>query len=129
MSNYKEYTHLDFNVDKEAQIEIKANGVEDHCHIYEDQYGTHITSTNQMCALDVLNQFNDFDYLYIDGQYINETDLLEITHLYIQAIEAIKNQTYNKESIELMQLLYRLTPNVHYYHSFYLIQLFIKFLM
>ena len=54
-----------------------------------------------------------FDYLYIDGQYINETDLLEITHLYIQAIEAIKNQTYNKESIELMQLLYRLTPNVH----------------
>ena len=118
LSNYKEYTHLDFNVDKEAQIEIKANGVEDHCHIYEDQYGTHITSTNQMCALDVLNQFNDFDYLYIDGQYINETDLLEITHLYIQAIEAIKNQTYNKESIELMQLLYRLTPNVHYYHSF-----------
>ena len=118
LSNYKEYTHLDFNVDKEAQIEIKANGVEDHCHIYEDQYGTHITSTNQMCALDVLNQFNDFDYLYIDGQYINETDLLEITHLYIQAIEAIKNQTYSKESIELMQLLYRLTPNVHYYHSF-----------
>ena len=118
LSNYKEYTHLDFNVDKEAQIEIKANGVEDHCHIYEDQYGTHITSTNQMCALDVLNQFNDFDYLYIDGQYINETDLLEITHLYIQAIEAIKNQTYSKESIELMQLLYRLKPNVHYYHSF-----------
>ena len=33
-------------------------------------------------------------------------------------IESLKNQTYNKESIELMQLLYRLTPNVHYYHSF-----------
>ena len=70
------YTHLDFNVDKEAQIEIKANGVEDHCHIYEDRYGTHITSTNQMCALDVLNQFNDFDYLY-DGQYINKEQIAE----------------------------------------------------
>lgn len=118
LSNYKEFTQLDFSVDKTAQIEIKANGVEDHCHIYEDQYGTHITSTNQMCALDVLNQLSDFDYLYIDGQYINETNLLEITHLYVQAKNAIENKTYNKESIELMQLLYRLTPNVHYYHSF-----------
>ena len=118
LSNYKEYTHLDFNVDKNAHIEIKANGIDDHCHIYEDFYGTHITSANQMCALDVLNQFVDFDYLYIDGQYINETDLLEIVHLYVQAQNAIENQTYNKESIELMQLLYRLTPSVHYYHSF-----------
>ena len=71
-----------------------------------------------MCALDVLNQFVDFDYLYIDGQYINETDLLEIVHLYVQAQNAIENQTYNRESIELMQLLYRLTPSAHYYHSF-----------
>lgn len=34
--NYKEYTHLDFNVDKNAHIEIKANGIDDHCHIYDD---------------------------------------------------------------------------------------------
>ena len=118
LSNYKEFTHLDFLVDKEAQIEIKANGVDEHCHIYEDFYGTHITSTNQMCALDVLNQFLDFDYLLIDGQYISETDLLEIVHLYKQGLDAISNNTYNKESLELIQLLYRLTPNIHYYHSF-----------
>ena len=118
LSNYKEFTHLDFPVDKEAQIEIKANGVDEHCHIYEDFYGTHITSTNQMCALDVLNQFLDFDYLLIDGQYISETDLLEIVHLYKQGLDAISNNTYNKESLELIQLLYRLTPNIHYYHSF-----------
>ena len=84
LSNYKEFTQLDFPVDKEAQIEIKANGVDENCHIYEDFYGTHITSTNQMCALDVLNQFLDFDYLLIDGQYISETNLLEIVHLYKQ---------------------------------------------
>ena len=118
LSNYKEFTHLDFLVDKEAQIEIKANGVDEHCHIYEDFYGTHITSTNQMCALDVLNQFLDFDYLLIDGQYISETDLLEIVHLYKQGLDAISNNTYNKESLELIQLLYSLTPNIHYYHSF-----------
>lgn len=118
LSNYKEFTHLDFPVDKEAQIEIKANGVDENCHIYEDFYGTHITSTNQMCALDVLNQFLDFDYLLIDGQYISETNLLEIVHLYKQGLDAISNNTYNKESLELMQLLYRLTPNIHYYHSF-----------
>ena len=57
-------------------------------------------------------------FTLLDQKGMQKTDLLEITHLYIQAIEAIKNQTYNKESIELMQLLYRLTPNVHYYHSF-----------
>lgn len=70
LSNYKEFTHLDFPVDKEAQIEIKANGVDEHCHIYEDFYGTHITSTNQMCALDVLNQFLDFDYLLIEDNIL-----------------------------------------------------------
>ena len=64
-------------------------------------------------ALPIISEANN-----IIKNEVNETDLLEITHLYIQAIEAIKNQTYSKESIELMQLLYRLTPNVHYYHSF-----------
>lgn len=118
LSNYKEFTGLDFAVDKNADIEIKANGVEDHCHIYEDQYGTHITSKSQMCALDVLNQFVDFDYLFIDGQFISEMTLLEIVHLYKQGIDAIEKNTYNKESLELMQLLYRLNPDVHYYHSF-----------
>lgn len=118
LTNYKEYTNLAFSSNKDANIEIKANGVDEHCHIYEDQYGTHITSKNQICALDVLNQFIDFDYLFIDGQYIEETKLLEIVHLYVQALQAIKENKYAKESIELMQLLYRLTPDVNYYHSF-----------
>ncbi len=56
-----------------------------------------LQSTNQMCALDVLNEFLDFNYLLIDGQYISETDLLEIVHLYKQGLDAISNNTYNKE--------------------------------
>ena len=44
--------------------------------------------------------------------------LLEIVSLYCQAVEAIDNQTYNKESIELKQLLIKLTPRIKYYHSF-----------
>ncbi|MFQ9072250.1 MAG: hypothetical protein ACLR43_05565 [Faecalibacillus faecis] len=72
------YTHLDFNVDKRQQMKSKPM-VEDHCHIY-GRYGTH-TLQQSMCALDVLNQFNDFDYLYIDGQYIMK-QVIDYTSLY-----------------------------------------------
>ena len=118
LSNYKDVTGLTFDVSKDTNIEIQANGTDDFCHIYEDQYGTHILSSKQLCALDVLNHFMCFDYLYIDGQYLSQMELLEIVSLYCQAVEAIDNQTYNKESIELKQLLIKLTPQIKYYHSF-----------
>lgn len=118
LSNYKELTGLDFSCQQSENIEIQGSGVEDRCHIYEDQYGTHILSCQQVCALDVLNQFMNFDYLYIDGLYLSDTLLLEIVNLYVQAIEFIEEEKYAKESIELMHLLYRLTPAIKYYHSF-----------
>lgn len=118
LSNYKEVTGLDFSVDKNEDIQIRANGTEANCHIYEDDYGTHVLSCKQICALDVLNHFMDFDYLYIDGQYMSEMILLEVVNLYAQAVEFIEKNKYAKESIELMHLLYRLTPGVEYYHSF-----------
>ena len=68
--------------------------------------------------MDVLNQFDSFDYLMIDGQYTEPTILLEIVNLYAQGIEFISKGKYAKESIELMHLLYRLTPGISYYHSF-----------
>ena len=47
---------------------------------------------------DVNRILNTFEFKYnLMKNEVNETDLLEITHLYIQAIEAIKNQTYSKE--------------------------------
>lgn len=118
LSNYQSVTHLKFNTDKTQDIQIQANGVDSRCHIYEDNYGTHILSCQQICALDVLNQFDSFDYLMIDGQYIEPATLLEIVNLYVQALEFIDQGKYAKESIELMHLLYRLTPGIVYYHSF-----------
>ena len=118
LSNYKSFTHLEFNCDKSQDIQIQANGVDSRCHIYEDDYGTHVLSCQQLCALDVLNQFDSFDYLMIDGQYTEPTILLEIVNLYAQGIEFNSKGKYAKESIELMHLLYRLTPGISYYHSF-----------
>ena len=118
LSNYKEVTGYTFDVSKEENIEIQANGTDSLCHIYEDDYGTHVLSSKQLCTLDVLNHFIDFDYLMIDGQYLSDIELLEVVNLYVQANEALINHTYNKESIELKQLLYRLTPHIEYYHSF-----------
>lgn len=118
LSHYKDKTGLDFSVHKDENVLIQANQVDQKCHIYEDQFGCHILSENQICALDVLNHFDCFDYLYIDGQFIDTYHLLEIVHLYIQAQEAIAHHTFAKESQELMRLLYQLTPGTHYYHSF-----------
>lgn len=118
LSNYKEVTNLTFDVDKKEDIQIRANGTEANCHIYEDDYGTHILSCKQICALDVLNHFMDFDYLFIDGQFIDDVLLLEVVNLYTQAVTFIHEKKYAKESIELMHLLYRLSPEIEYYHSF-----------
>lgn len=60
----------------------------------------------------------DFDYLFIDGQFIDDVLLLEVVNLYTQAVTFIHEKKYAKESIELMHLLYRLSPEIEYYHSF-----------
>lgn len=118
LTNYQEITGIDFPTVKDANLYIQANQDDHRCHIYQDQFGCHILSESQIYTLDVLNQFMDFDYLFIDGQYLEKMTLLEVVHLYVQAIESIKKGNYAKESIELTRLLYQLTPNIHYYHSF-----------
>ncbi|RHS92219.1 peptidase U32 family protein [Erysipelatoclostridium sp. AM42-17] len=118
LSNYKEITGLDFPDDKDANLYIQANQVDQKCHIYQDKFGCHILSEPQIYTLDVLNHFTCFDYLFIDGQYLEKMTLLEVVHLYVQAIESINKGNYSKESIELTRLLHQLTPNVQYYHSF-----------
>ena len=71
-----------------------------------------------MCALDVLNQFNDFDYLYIESLFIDDLKLVEIVNLYQDALKSIGNGTYGKVSKELLPQLYRLESDVNFHHSF-----------
>lgn len=118
LTNYfKEIGHEN-QVSIDDEITIKANGVDYQCHIYEDQYGCHILSKQQMCCLDIMSSMSDFDYLYIESLYVDDLKLVEIVNLYQDAIDGCQKQQFGKVSHDLMAQLKKLTPEVEYYHSF-----------
>lgn len=118
LSNYFKETMIDEGVSREDEIIIQANGVDYGCYIYEDQFGCHILSQKQVCSLDILSSFRDFDYLYLESLYIDNLKLVEIVNLYQDAIKSVKIGTYGKERHMLVSQLHQLEPDVDYHHSF-----------
>lgn len=118
LDNYYHVIDRKYGTSKEDEITILANNTKDPCHIYQDQYGTHILTVNQLCGLDVLSSLVEFEYGYIESLYLSEMQLVEIVHLYKQGLAAIENGTYGKVSKELMPLLHQLDASVQYYHGF-----------
>lgn len=118
VTNYAEYINRDINPSIDNNIEIIANNTNFPCHIYEDKFGSHILSKQQLCCLDIMSLLGEFDYLYIESMYITPRQLLEIVYLYTQALESLENNTYGKVKQEIMPLLNKLTPDIEYYHSF-----------
>ena len=53
-------------------------------------------SKQQMCGLDIMSSFQDFDYLYIESLYVDELKLVEIVNLYQDALISVGNRTYGK---------------------------------
>ncbi|MEI3326163.1 MAG: hypothetical protein V8R64_06775 [Thomasclavelia sp.] len=75
-------------------------------------------SKQQMCGLDIMSSFQDFDYLYIESLYVDELKLVEIVNLYQDALISVGNRTYGKVAKELISQFYQLDPNIEYHHSF-----------
>lgn len=118
LTNYFLETNKSMHVKYQDAITIQANNVDSKCHIYEDQYGTHIVSQQQLSCLDILSSVLDFTYGYIDSLYLSDIQLLEVVHLYIQGLEAVENSTYGKVSKEIVPLLHELDRSIEYYHGF-----------
>lgn len=118
LSNYFKEIKLNKSVSMNDGIVIQASGVDYGCHIYEDKFGCHILSKKQLCCLDILSSFMDFDYLYIESLFIDDLKLVEIVNLYQDALKSIGNGTYGKVSKELLPQLYRLESDVNFHHSF-----------
>ena len=118
LSNYFKEIKLNKSVSMNDGIVIQASGVDYGCHIYEDKFGCHILSKKQLCCLDILSSFMDFDYLYIESLFIDDLKLVEIVNLYQDAFKSIGNGTYGKVSKELLPQLYRLESDVNFHHSF-----------
>ena len=118
LSNYFMEAGLEKSALINDNIIIQANGVDYGCHIYEDQFGCHILSQKQICGLDILSSFTNFDYLYIESLFIDDLKLVEIVNLYQDGLKSINNGTYGKERKELLPQLHQIEPEVDYHHSF-----------
>ena len=118
LSNYFMETGLEKSALINDNIIIQANGVDYGCHIYEDQFGCHILSQKQICGLDILSSFTNFDYLYIESLFIDDLKLVEIVNLYQDGLKSIDNGIYGKERKELLPQLHQVEPEVDYHHSF-----------
>ena len=118
LSNYFMETNLKKSVSVNDNIIIQANGVNYGCYIYEDQFGCHILSQKQICGLDILSSFIDFDYLYIESLFVDDLKLVEIVNLYQDGLKSISIGTYGKERKELLPQLHQVEPDVDYHHSF-----------
>lgn len=118
VSNYFKETGIEGGTSIDDNLTIKANGVDYRCHIYEDKFGCHILSERQLCTLDILSNFKDFDYLYIESLFIDDLKLVEIVNLYQEALKSIEADTFGKVSKELLGLLHQLQGDTVYHHSF-----------
>lgn len=118
LTNYFKEINQEPKVSINDNITIQANGVDYACHIYEDQFGCHILTKQQLCTLDVLSQMSDFDYLYIESLFIDDLKLVAIVDLYQEAINHYKKGLFGKVAHDLKNQLNQLTPEIDYYHSF-----------
>ncbi len=83
LTNYFVENDMQITTGINDNISIRANGVDSDCHIYEDQYGTHITSTQHLYTLDILEELESFNYGYIESLYMSERMLVDIVKLYV----------------------------------------------
>ncbi|WP_028044014.1 peptidase U32 family protein [Candidatus Stoquefichus massiliensis] len=111
LSNYKEASLLEFDLYGQTHLKLKAKNSDYLLRIFEDEKGTHIFSDTRLYTLDLFNQIQEFDYLYIETLMMSEGEAIEVASLYSDALKSFKNGTYNKDVKEYMNLLYRLkTP-------------------
>ncbi len=111
LSNYQEASGLEFDKDSQTRLTIQAKNSDYVFHIYEDQKGTHIFSSTRLYMLDLLNQIQNFEYLYIETLMMNDQEAVEVASLYSDALKSFRNQTYDRDVKAYMQLLYQLkTP-------------------
>ena len=111
LTNYEEASHLHFDKDQNAGLTLLARNSDYQLDIYEDEKGTHIFSHARLYALDLFNQIQNFDKLYIETMMMDDEEAIEIVSLYSDALSSFEKGTYNKDVHEYMGLLYRMkTP-------------------
>lgn len=116
LTNYFNKNSMNYSTSYEGDLSILANASKDECHIYEDNYATHIVSKKQLCSLDVLNQLIDFDFIYLDSLYIDSIEFFKVVELYVKAKQFVVSNNIDKLFELLLEL--RQFSDKEFYHSF-----------
>ncbi len=101
LTNYFQQINKEAKCDYEEHLKIKVNNKEEYSYIYEDEAGTHIYTTNELCTLDlnIPGEYGYIETLYLDNDYI-----LDVVDYY-----------KNKEREDKLKQAY---PNHKYDHGF-----------
>jgi predicted O-methyltransferase YrrM/collagenase-like PrtC family protease len=89
ISTYEQAIDRSFNKDN---VILHARESDYASHIYEDERGTTIYSVNKLYTLDLFNQLDVFDYLYIETNYMDVSEAIEVTHMYSDCLKTYYDQ-------------------------------------
>lgn len=111
LTNYQEASGLAFDHKSQTRLTIQPRNSDYVFHIYENERGTHIFLKTRLYMLDLLNQIQSFEYLYIETLMMSDEEAIEVASLYSDALKSFEKQTYDRDVKAYMQLLYQLkTP-------------------
>lgn len=90
LTNYFEVLKQNRLTDYKQNYIMKVSNSEDYSYIYEDDYGTHVYTVNELCTLDknLDNEYGYIETLYLDPQYV------------LEVIDAYQNKVSEKDFIE-----------------------------
>lgn len=90
LTNYFEVLKQNRLTDYKQNYIMKVSNSEDYSYIYEDDYGTHVYTVNELCTLNknLDNEYGYIETLYLDPQYV------------LEVIDAYQNKVSEKDFIE-----------------------------
>lgn len=87
-------------------LKVKDSDIE--AYIYEDRYGCHVQTKEELCALELLSSFKKAEWLFVETKFMDEYRALEMANLYHDAVVALNNDTFLKVIHEIRPLMARL---------------------
>lgn len=91
LTNYFSQINTSESSRYQDKIKIKVNNKEEYSYIYEDEAGTHIYTTNELCTLDLPMSA---EYGYIETLYLDNDYILDVIDHYQQGLleKELKNK-------------------------------------
>ncbi len=99
VTNYLEYIHQKMDTDYNQNLFIKVKNDETYSHIFEDEFGTHILTRNELCTLgiEMCAEYGYIETMYMDNKYILEVIDSYQNHIpFNQFVLAHPNRYYDR---------------------------------